>query len=284
MVARGSPRAVDTVALIYGLGTRIGVELPFSRSQESEADRIGLILMAKAGYDPHKALEVWRRMERSGFQLEFLSTHPSHDTRLKDIEVWLPEASAHYRTIGEPEKTVEIARAMPHTTPGGSESIGTRDRGSVRVAPSIEKTEAQSVYRDDVAGREKLAYAEVYREQQLAFTERTHGADHPAVADALSDLAEVYHAQKKYYDAEALYKRAVAIKQSTYGFEHSEVAAVLSKLAALYLNQGETERAEKLYKQSLAITEKTFGADDPRAVNIRNVLSSLDRELKNLEK
>jgi predicted Zn-dependent protease len=80
----------------YGLG----VDLPFNRKQESEADRIGLILMAKAGYDPRGAIPFWQRMSQKsggGAPPEFLSTHPSDKTRIKDIEKHLPEALAHYK-------------------------------------------------------------------------------------------------------------------------------------------------------------------------------------------
>ena len=77
-----------------GAGTNIGL-LKFSREHESEADHIGLILMTMAGYDPYEAPKFWERMtEGSGGQEppEFLSTHPSHSTRVKDLQGWIPEA------------------------------------------------------------------------------------------------------------------------------------------------------------------------------------------------
>ncbi|MBD3366957.1 MAG: M48 family metalloprotease [Candidatus Eisenbacteria bacterium] len=82
----------------YGLGAQVGVLLPYSRRHESEADRIGLILMARAGYDPRAAVPFWRRMAREGGQTppEFLSTHPHPDTRIEDIETHLPEAIEIY--------------------------------------------------------------------------------------------------------------------------------------------------------------------------------------------
>lgn len=82
----------------YGIGVGVGVMLPFSRSHESEADHIGIILAAKAGYDPHAAVAVWQRMEQLGGRApsEFLSTHPSHGTRIKQIEGWLPEVLPLY--------------------------------------------------------------------------------------------------------------------------------------------------------------------------------------------
>jgi predicted Zn-dependent protease len=82
-----------------GLGASVGVVLPFSRSQESEADHVGLILMAKAGYDPRVSLDVWNRMERKekGATPEFLSTHPGSETRIQQLKAWMPEALQYYR-------------------------------------------------------------------------------------------------------------------------------------------------------------------------------------------
>ncbi|AFL76393.1 M48 family metallopeptidase [Thiocystis violascens] len=85
----------------YGLGTQVGVMLPYSRTQELEADRIGLLYMARAGYDPTEAVAFWRRFQaysrRHGERTtEFLSTHPLDDTRLAQIERLLPQARAEY--------------------------------------------------------------------------------------------------------------------------------------------------------------------------------------------
>ena len=83
----------------FGLGTQFGVLLPYGRLHESEADRIGLVLMAKAGYDPHAAIGFWQRMAQSkeNAQPEFLSTHPSDQRRINDITKHLPEALGHYK-------------------------------------------------------------------------------------------------------------------------------------------------------------------------------------------
>jgi len=82
----------------YGLGAQVGVLLPFSRTQESEADRLGLIFMAIAGYNPNHAVDFWTRMAKLGGAAppEFLSTHPAHDTRINDIKKHLPEAMSFY--------------------------------------------------------------------------------------------------------------------------------------------------------------------------------------------
>jgi len=83
----------------YGVGTQVGVMLPYSRVHESEADRIGLVLMAKAGYDPREAIPFWQRMNEAGGSRppEFLSTHPAPETRIKDIKSHIPEAMKYYK-------------------------------------------------------------------------------------------------------------------------------------------------------------------------------------------
>ena len=87
----------------YGLGSTVGIMLPFSRNHESEADRIGLTLMAIAGYDPIVAAELWQRMKANASgnaPPEFLSTHPSSNTRINNITAWAPEARAEARKFG----------------------------------------------------------------------------------------------------------------------------------------------------------------------------------------
>jgi len=84
---------------VYGVGTTVGVLLPYSRTQESEADHLGLIFMAMAGYDPYEATAFWQRMAKSGGATppEFLSTHPSYDTRINNLNDWIPEAMKYYK-------------------------------------------------------------------------------------------------------------------------------------------------------------------------------------------
>ncbi|HPM31873.1 MAG TPA: M48 family metallopeptidase [Chryseolinea sp.] len=85
--------AKDLLFQAVGAGTSVGM-LKFSRSHESEADHIGLIFMTMAGYDPNAAPIFWERMAAvgGGGQPEFLSTHPSHETRISDLKGWIPEA------------------------------------------------------------------------------------------------------------------------------------------------------------------------------------------------
>lgn len=84
-----------------GAGATVGFILPMSRAQESEADRIGLVLMALAGYDPREAIVVWERMRAANAggkrQAEWLSTHPADTTRINDIRGWVNEAMKYYR-------------------------------------------------------------------------------------------------------------------------------------------------------------------------------------------
>ncbi len=96
-----NPAVANQVLQVYGIGAGIGVALPFSRSQETEADRIGLILMAKAGYDPRVALDLWQRMEKKeggrDAPPEILSTHPGYETRIEQLRAFLPGALRYYQ-------------------------------------------------------------------------------------------------------------------------------------------------------------------------------------------
>lgn len=97
-----SDRSEETqlaVMLAYGAGTTLGLVLPHSRRNESEADEIGLYYMARAGYDPRYAPKFWERMEekaKGGSMPEFLSTHPSHGRRIRDLQAAMPRAMRYY--------------------------------------------------------------------------------------------------------------------------------------------------------------------------------------------
>ena len=84
---------------IFGAGVQVGAVLPYNRLQEGEADRLGLIFMAMAGYEPHAAIGFWQRMARQGGARppEFLSTHPSDKKRMAKIIAAMPEAMKYYR-------------------------------------------------------------------------------------------------------------------------------------------------------------------------------------------
>ena len=83
-----------------GVGAQVGVLLPFSRKHESEADYIGILLAADAGYDPRESVGLWERMAQvsgGGGPAEFMSTHPGHETRILQLKQWMPEAMAIYQ-------------------------------------------------------------------------------------------------------------------------------------------------------------------------------------------
>ncbi|MBX6321399.1 MAG: M48 family metallopeptidase [Rhodospirillaceae bacterium] len=87
------------LAPLLAQAATLGVVLPFSREQEAEADHIGLIYMARAGYDPHAAVTVWQKFESvGGAPPEFLSTHPSPGNRVQELNALMPEAMQVYRS------------------------------------------------------------------------------------------------------------------------------------------------------------------------------------------
>jgi predicted Zn-dependent protease len=94
------PQQVQQVMGMLGVGSQVGILLPFSRNHESEADHIGILLMSVAGYDPREASRFWVRMQEATSNQkrppEFLSTHPNSERRAADLEAWLPEALPLY--------------------------------------------------------------------------------------------------------------------------------------------------------------------------------------------
>ncbi len=82
----------------YGIGSQVGAMLPWSRQQETEADQYGLIFAAMAGYNPQEAIPFWQRMSNTGGAKppEFLSTHPSDETRMRKLKQFMPEAMKYY--------------------------------------------------------------------------------------------------------------------------------------------------------------------------------------------
>ena len=100
-LSSADPRAQSAALLAYGVTSQVGLALPHSRAQESESDHIGLIYMARAGYDPEAAVGFWERFaefnrQQGGTGLAFLRTHPLDDTRIKQLKEWMPNAKAEY--------------------------------------------------------------------------------------------------------------------------------------------------------------------------------------------
>lgn len=105
-IAIGDEKARNTFNQYYGVGTTVGAMLPFSRSHETEADQIGIYLMAIAGYNPDEASALWERMKaNSGGQSppEILSTHPSNDSRIANLKALAPKARAEAKKFGVTE-------------------------------------------------------------------------------------------------------------------------------------------------------------------------------------
>ncbi len=101
-LSTSDPKVQSLAMAAYGLGAKVGVELPYDRKQESEADHIGLIYMARAGYDPREAIAFWKRfsqyIQQQGGSATpaFLRTHPLDAVRIQQLQQWLPEAQAEF--------------------------------------------------------------------------------------------------------------------------------------------------------------------------------------------
>src|SRR5262245_31567158 len=102
-VANKPAQTQNAYLAAFGLGAQVGVLLPFSRSQESEADKYGLFLAARAGYNPEEAIPLWERMEKAASSgqkpPEFLSTHPSEGKRIEQLKKLMPEALQRYKPV-----------------------------------------------------------------------------------------------------------------------------------------------------------------------------------------
>lgn len=100
--ANTDPRWQAIAAVAYGVGSQVGVQLPHNRKQESEADQIGLIYMARAGYNPEAAVAFWERFGAYSAQQgnntpAFLRTHPTDETRVRQLKEWMPRAQAEFK-------------------------------------------------------------------------------------------------------------------------------------------------------------------------------------------
>ncbi len=119
-VNAGKPEATQAVGAALGIGAQLGVDLPFSRRQESEADHIGLVLMAKAGYDPAKALDFWQRMAEYSAGKEppqFLSDHPSTPNRIETLKAELPEAQSAFNPAAAQRPTPPLPQGSQPSPP-----------------------------------------------------------------------------------------------------------------------------------------------------------------------
>jgi predicted Zn-dependent protease len=125
----GDPALNQLGMQAMGLGLQAGVLLPFSRKHESEADYIGVLLAADAGYDPREAVRIWERMAAAsggGAPPEFLSTHPTNETRIADLNRWMPEALGIYQRA--PKASVNTLPPITATPPPSSSPQKSRTR------------------------------------------------------------------------------------------------------------------------------------------------------------
>jgi predicted Zn-dependent protease len=103
------PENFQRVAALLGAGAQLGLDLPWNREQESEADHIGIIYAARAGYDPEAAIEFWKKMQQASAGKsppEYLSTHPSSATRVRQLQGWMAEARRERRQHDQVEGEV----------------------------------------------------------------------------------------------------------------------------------------------------------------------------------
>jgi predicted Zn-dependent protease len=151
------PQVLQAALAAYGVGVTLGVLHPWSRAQEAEADRVGLLIAARAGYDPRAGPQLWRRMrEQHPSRLpEFLSTHPSHESRIRDLERMLPEAIALYeRSERAPVARLPDPRAGEKARPTVVSAAASRAlRESHRLAFSFRLDRDAFVRRITVSGR-----------------------------------------------------------------------------------------------------------------------------------
>lgn len=112
IAGQASPATREQAMALLGLGAQYGVLMPYSRGQESEADTLGIQMMAEAGFRPEASIELWRRMSEAGGPKppEFLSTHPSDQSRIENLREQLPEARQLYQKARENGKNPNCGR------------------------------------------------------------------------------------------------------------------------------------------------------------------------------
>ncbi len=125
----------------YGVTSSLGM-LSFSRKHESEADKMGIVFMAMAGYDPNEAVDFWSRMKATGGDApaEFLSTHPSHETRIKDLKEFMPEAMKYYKGPGKTNSTGKKTDGKTKVVKPNSSNSGNTNSNNGKVKTTKPKS------------------------------------------------------------------------------------------------------------------------------------------------
>ena len=163
-----NPALANQVLQVYGLGAGVGVALPFGRAQESEADRVGLILMAKAGYDPRVALELWERMEQgekknSGKPPEFLSTHPGYETRVNRLREYLPEALSYYQPSAARAESLPSAESLDTAAAKSERELLKRVQA---INSYVEQQNGERAVLEALASELRLSPQTIFQERQ----------------------------------------------------------------------------------------------------------------------
>jgi CHAT domain-containing protein/tetratricopeptide (TPR) repeat protein len=195
-----------------------------------------------------------------------------------------PDSSADSRRVGGASGARVMRRRAPtlclslallgcwNSLPEG---VRAQDKGAAATAQAAEAPEAAELRKQAAKLSEAGRHADAVplAERALALNEKAFGPDHPFVAGALNNLAELYRAQADYARAEPLLQRAVAIFEKAGGGSHPVVAVALSNLAALHKEKGDYARAGLLFRRALDIFEKALGPDDPRVAVLLNNLA-----------
>ncbi len=148
VVGRRNPEHQEGVMAAFGAAVGVGVLLPYSRAHESEADRIGLDLMARAGYDPRVSVDVWKRMARTGGAQPpvFLSTHPSHATRIEDLEKRMPGAVALFEAASSRAPVARLPAIADR--PGAARGNAPKEAVAASTRPRVQVEEPHRITDD----------------------------------------------------------------------------------------------------------------------------------------
>lgn len=141
----------------YGIGANVGYLLPYSRLQENEADRLGLIFMAMAGYDPQAAVSFWERMANQGNAAqkppELLSTHPADQTRINNLKNYMPEAMSYYKV--NPSKATQPAPASAAANSTSPKTAAQSAAASEITTPKPQTSQATGSWKEIIFGPAK---------------------------------------------------------------------------------------------------------------------------------
>lgn len=168
-IASSSQRSPTATGALAQIGAQLLIHLPFSRDMEIEADAMGLELAARAGYDPAQASNIWRKMQlQSGAGIEFLSTHPSHERRIAELEALVQKVAYLYRPQAGESITVMASSNMTSTPAAGAPTAAVEptnavasslvpSRNRIVLAPNDSGIPMPKVTGQDGISAEKLA-------------------------------------------------------------------------------------------------------------------------------